>query len=231
MQSYMHPLIARRDHKAIQLRLQGLMKKHGLDALIIVKPENIAYATGYSSITGYWLGVPPGAQALAVVPANGNMQLIVGLMERDDAKSQVAPEIEVSNLPGFVFVDDGTPESRQTPAGTLDPLGGFRNAIKMALDSAPNANIGTEKGVLIPGQMAALQEMVSAASQADCGPLLWESRLIKTPWEIEMLKLAATTSERAQARVCRELKPGMNAMVINKLFNVAYYEESEDLSV
>lgn len=227
MTKNMHPLLAKRDHQAIQMRLQTLMKRDGLDALILVKPQSIAYATGYSSMVGYWVGTPAGVQSIAVIPAQGNPHLFLGLMERDDAKSQTVDAIEVHSLPGFVFVDDGTPECRQERGGTVDELAGFKQAVKLAMDSAPNAKIGVEKGVLIPPLMAVLEKQVGNINSTDCTNLMFEARIIKTPWEIDMLRLAAQNSERAMARVCKQLQPGMNAMVIDQMFNLAYHTEDE----
>jgi hypothetical protein len=80
-----HPLLAKRDQKAILSRIQGLMKRDGIGALVIVRPENIAYATGYVSRFAYGAGVPAGSQAAAVIPASGNAHLFINLMESDDA--------------------------------------------------------------------------------------------------------------------------------------------------
>jgi Xaa-Pro dipeptidase len=52
---------------------------------------------------------------------------------------------------------------------------------------------------------------------ADCSGLMYESRTIKFPWEIDMLRISAQHAERFMARVARELKPGMNAMVFDKM--------------
>jgi Xaa-Pro dipeptidase len=134
----MHPLLAKRDQKAILARIQGLMKRDGIGALVIVKPENVAYATGYVSRFAYGAGVPAGSQAAAVIPASGNAHLFINLMESDDAP-RMTNDVEVSAMPGFVFVDDGTDESRQERSATIDPLAGFKDALKAAQDMAPTA--------------------------------------------------------------------------------------------
>jgi len=71
-----HPLLAKRDQKAILARIQGLMKRDGIGALVVVRPKNIAYATGYMSRFVYGAGVPAGSQAAAVIPADGNKWII-----------------------------------------------------------------------------------------------------------------------------------------------------------
>jgi len=163
----MHPLLAKRDQKAILARIQGLMKRDGFGALVIVKPENVLYSTGYLSRFAYGPGVPAGSQAVAVIPANGNAQLFINLMESDDAP-RMTDGVEVSAMPGFVFVDDGTPESRQERDATLDPLSGFKGALAAAQDMASNGKIGIEKGSLLGGLLAYLNSQVKEDKAVDC---------------------------------------------------------------
>jgi len=94
------------------------MKRDGFGALVIVKPENVLYSTGYYSKFAYAPGVPAGSQAVVVIPAKGEPHLFINLMESDDAPRQTTG-VEVSAMPGFVFVDDGTPESRQERSAHL----------------------------------------------------------------------------------------------------------------
>ena len=151
----MHPLAAKRDQQAIQTRLQSLMKREGLDALVLTKRENILYASGYYCKFAYGPGVAPGMAALLVVPAEGTPQLFVNMMEYDDARRQTVG-IEVSPLPSFVFVDDGTPESHKEKGGNIDPLAGFEAALRCAMDAAPNATIGIQKGTLPAAMLSVL---------------------------------------------------------------------------
>ena len=226
----MHPLLAKRDQKAILARIQGLMKRDGIGALVIVKTENVAYATGYVSRFAYGAGVPAGSQAAAVIPASGNAHLFVDLMESDDAP-RMTKDVEVSAMPGFVFVDDGTPESRKERSATIDPLAGFKDALKAAQDMASNGKIGIEKGALLGGLMAYLNSQVKEDQSVDSDDLLFEARLIKTPWEIDMLRMAAQHCERVQSRVAQQLEPGMNAMVLDNMIMSAAWEEDKEYSL
>jgi len=226
----MHPLLAKRDQKAILARIQGLMKRDGFGALVIVKPENVLYSTGYLSRFAYGPGVPAGSQAVAVISANGNAQLFINLMESDDAP-RMTDGVEVSAMPGFVFVDDGTPESRQERDATLDPLSGFKGALAAAQDMASNGKIGIEKGSLLGGLLAYLNSQVKEDKAVDSTNLLYEARLIKTPWEIDMLRMAAQHCERVQSRVAQQLEPGMNAMVLDNLIQSAAWAEDKEYSL
>ncbi|NVJ85766.1 MAG: aminopeptidase P family protein [Cyclobacteriaceae bacterium] len=222
-----HPLLAKRDQKAILGRIQNLMKRDGIGALVVVKPENIAYATGYVSRFAYGAGVPAGSQAAAVIPADGNAHLFINLMESDDAP-RMTNDVEVSAMPGFVFVDDGTDESRQERSATIDPLAGFKDALKAAQDFASNGKIGIEKGALLGGLLAYLNSQVTEDQSVNSDDLLFEARLIKTPWEIDMLRMAAQHMERVQSRVAQQLEPGMNALAFDTMIMAAGWAEDKE---
>jgi Xaa-Pro aminopeptidase len=81
---------------------------------------------------------------------------------------------------------------------------------------APNGKIGMETGMLLAGFKDYIDGQIKGKRLADCSALMYESRLIKFPWEVDMLRLAAQHAERFMARAARELKPGMNAMVFDQ---------------
>jgi Xaa-Pro dipeptidase len=107
------------------------------------------------------------------------------LMESDDAP-RMTKDVDVSAMPGFVFVDDGTAESRKERSATIDPLAGFKDALKAAQDMASNGKIGIETGALLGGLLAYLNSQVKEDQSVNSDDLLFEARLIKTPWEIDM---------------------------------------------
>jgi Xaa-Pro aminopeptidase len=208
-------------------RIQGLMRRDGVGALVVVRPENIAYATGYVSRFAYGAGVPAGSQAAAVIPASGNAHLFINLMESDDAP-RMTTDVEVSAMPGFVFVDDGTDESRQERSATIDPLAGFKDALKAAQDMASGGKIGIEMGALIGGLVAYLNSQVPEDQAVDSEDLLYEARLIKTPWEIDILRMAAQHMERVQSIVAQQLEPGMNALALDTMIMAAGWAEDKE---
>jgi Xaa-Pro aminopeptidase len=225
-----HPLLAKRDQKAILTRIQGLMKRDGYGALVVVKPENVAYSTGYVSRFAYGPGVPAGSQAVAVIPASGNAHLFINLMESDDAP-RMTDGVDVTAMPGFVFVDDGTPESRQERSATIDPLAGFKDALAAAQDMASNDKIGIEKGSLLAGLLAYLNSQVQEDQSLNSEDLLYEARLIKTPWEIDILRMAAQHAERMMSRVAQQLEPGMNALALENMIRAAGWAENKQYSM
>jgi len=225
-----HPLAAERPHNEILSRIQGFMKRDGFDALILLTPENILYSTGYFSKFAYAPGIPAGAQTAAIIPATGKAQLVLSLYEKDDAPRQTI-DVEYTSVAGFVFVDDGTPESRSERDPVLDPALTIKQAVSIAQDLAPKGKIGIETGMLLAGFEDYIDSQIKGKRIADCSSLMYESRLIKFPWEVDMLRLAAQHAERFMARAARELKPGMNAMAFDQMIQIAAWEEDRENSM
>jgi Xaa-Pro aminopeptidase len=196
----------------------------------VVKPENVAYSTGYVSRFAYGPGVPAGSQAAAVIPASGNAQLFINLMESGDAP-RMTDGVDVTAMPGFVFVDDGTPESRQERSATIDPLAGFKDALAAAQDMASNGKVGIEKGCLLAGLLAYLNSEVQEGQSLNSEDLLYEARLIKTPWEIGILRMAARHAERMMSRVAQQLERGMNALALENMIRAAGWAEDKEYSM
>ncbi|MEJ2331114.1 MAG: M24 family metallopeptidase, partial [Gammaproteobacteria bacterium] len=166
----------------------------------------------------------------ALILLTGKAQLVVSLYEKDDAPRQTI-DVEYTSVAGFVFVDDGTPESRSERDPVLDPALTIKQAVSIAQDLAPNGKIGIETGMLLAGFKDYIDSQIKGKRIADCSSLMYESRLIKFPWEVDMLRLAAQHAERFMADTARELEPGMNAMVFDKLIQIAAWEEDKENSL
>jgi Xaa-Pro dipeptidase len=103
--------------------------------------------------------------------------------------------------------------------------------LKAAQDFASNGKIGMEKGALLGGLLAYLNSQVKEDQSVDSDDLLYEARLIKTPWEIDILRMAAQHMERVQARVAKQLEPGMNAMMLDNMIMSAGWAEDKEYSM
>jgi Xaa-Pro dipeptidase len=225
-----HPLAAQRPHDEILSRLQGIMQREGFDVLLLVNAENILYSTGYYSKFAYAPGIPAGAQTAAVIPAEGKAHLVVSLYEKDDAPRQTI-DVEYESVAGFVFVDDGTAESHQERDPVLDPALTMKAAWNIAQDYLGDGKFGIEAGMLIGGFRDYLQAELNGTPLTDCSGVMFESRLIKFPWEVDMLRLAAQHAERFMARSAQQFEPGMNAMVMDKIIQIAAWEEDRENSM
>lgn len=218
MKKCMHELLVERNQLEFQNKLQTEMKKHNIDTLFLLRPENIFYATGYRVLTSYAPGMPTGV-SIAVVPSEGNIKLLVNSLEKEAAMTQTSEFVDTEIFPSWVFIDDGT-EQEEVPE-SIDPFG----AIKLAL-SHSKGTIGLEKKSLTSSLASFLDKEIGNENIIDATSAIMNCRIVKTNWEIKMLKHAANHSEKVMKTVMKEVKEGMTCAEIENLLK--YYGAKYD---
>jgi Xaa-Pro dipeptidase len=221
-----HLQLAKRDQNAIVTKLQKEMQQNGIDTLIVFRPENIFYTTGYypkiSDIPGN-VGIN-----LSVVPSSGPASLVVTTLELEAALSLTGDDVAVTSFPSWVFIDDGTEETRKRPAAAeINAFSGLHKAVEIALGKDGTRIIGVEKSFLTVPIWEELQRLLGDFRIADSVPTFTRARMIKTPWEADMLRIAAQHNERTMYRVAQAVKPGMSCCEIDNLMNRYGYEEDK----
>lgn len=221
-----HPVLAKRDQNAIVKKLQTKMQESGMDVLIVYRPENIFYTTGYyskiSDNTGC-VGIN-----LSVVPAKGKASLVVTTLELEAAMSLTGDDIKVTSYPSYVFIDDGTQETRHQQSPTeIDAFTGLRRAVEIAVGDIRCKTIGVEKSFITVPQWEMLNKLLADKTIVDSTMVFTRARMIKTPWEIDMLRIAAQHCERTMYRVSQDVRPGMSCADMDNLMNLYAYEENK----
>ena len=196
------PLLAQRDHKTMIGRIQSAMKRDGLEYMILTHVQDTFYATGY---------MPLMPSAVSLVPAEGNAILIVSTLESEAAASLTPDEVEVREVRSWVFIDDGA-------AGVL---------LDILLRKPLQGKIGINLGIVSKHLWDKLTDKIPANRFQDCAQLLLDLRIFKTPWEIDMLRLAAQEAEKAYKLIANDIKPGMPAWKIDALY--VYYSAKLNL--
>jgi Xaa-Pro dipeptidase len=188
-------------------RLQSGMREAGLAALVLRLPENVVYATEY------W---PHHGVSVAIVPPEGQPLLLVPEIEAeyaDPAWAEVVPF-------GWALLKDG------------DLYASYRRllgeaATRWGLRGAP---VGAELGfeIVAPSYRAA-EPIVPAAPWAaalaeafgegvrDASGLIHSARAIKTPHELEKLRLANRIAELGMRAFLERLEPGMREAQVGAL--------------
>jgi Xaa-Pro aminopeptidase len=95
----------------------------------------------------------------------------------------------------------------------------------------PTARSVSRRARLLGGLLAYLNSQVPEDQSVNSEDLLYEARLIKTPWEIDMLRMAAQHAERVQSRVAQQLEPGMNALALDNMIMAAGWAEDKEYSM
>jgi Xaa-Pro aminopeptidase len=182
-------------------RLANALREMGADAAILSRPEDVCYATGFE--------VPPpidaGAAfaygpALAVVAQDGTSVLLA-------PSAYVARVEEMSRADENVLVDG---------FGHFDPVDGrmrFFEAIARAL-----ATVEVRSGATVAVDPSSLPAEVQSAlgdrQLDDVRPATRAARLIKTPREIELLRIAAAVCDAGHEALLQVAAPGRNELEV-----------------
>ena len=215
-----------RDQIAIQNRLQSCMADAGLDAMILTAPEAIFYATGFASQFLYQsnqIGL-----TIAVVPKSGKLTLICNEFERQSAVSS-CKDIDIVSYPVWIYIEDYDDGSQDAKPAQPDLNRTFRMAAELIRDTCganPKVGVEIEK---IPYTKGLYLKETFGDSLVDATKTLIESRVIKTPWEINVLRRGAQISEIAMEKTIREIVPGMTEADVMSLFKMNCQMQSPDV--
>lgn len=148
-------------------RAQSIMRRHGLDALLVSAPPNVRYFSGFD--TQFWES--PTRPWFIVVPLDGNPIAVI-------------PEIGAPEM-ALTWISD----IRTWPAPV--PADDGLSLLRSTLESLPRrfgkigAEMGREMALRMPvSEFLALRAML-ASEIVDGTPCLWEIRMVKTAAEIE----------------------------------------------
>jgi Xaa-Pro dipeptidase len=173
-------------------KLQDAARSRDWAALLLLSPENVAYATG--------LVVPSHPlmrwrHAVCIVPIQGPPSMVVVDMEATTIRDQL-PSIEVFTYKEF----------------TDDPMQALASSLKsLALDGAA---LGIELGYLPAADWGRLQDHLPRARWKPCDQLLAEARMVKTSAEIETLRQLSRLTDATIYDALGGVRAGMTELDI-----------------
>lgn len=190
-------------------RVASLLEAHGIDGLLVVSPENFAYFTGVPGgpatmwrrvgpvaavvlPDGQITCVVPDAQAGAVARGNPAARVLshtlwIERVEVDPAWAGTAEELIARATAGRAIV---RPEIYDK-AVVFDLI---RTAVADA--GLLGRRVGVELEFAPAADMARLEAVLDGTELVDSSPLIRELRVIKTPREIELLRVSTQLAER-----------------------------------
>jgi len=174
-------------------RVRSLMRERGLDALVVRAPDNVLYLTSFWGMKGY---------DAVVFPAEGEAALICLEPSRDDAE-RTAWTTDLRCFEGYDPIDPRPPSLRALDLAAA--LAEQYEAVGIEL------SLGTQASDRMVGEPTTFPKAWFDAfpHAQDATPLLSESRMIKTPQEIERLRLANEIAAAAMDHVRGLIRPGM----------------------
>jgi Xaa-Pro dipeptidase len=176
-------------------RVRSLMADRDLDALVVRAPDNVLYLSNYWCMKGY---------DVAVFPREGDPTLVVLEPQQSDAE-RTAWASDIRLFKGYDERDPRPPTARslELAQSVVREAGYERVGLELSL--------GTQAADRMVGEPTTYtDEFFHAFGPAeDATPLLVEARAVKTPQEIERMRLANELAALAMEHVRRELRPGM----------------------
>lgn len=213
------PTIDDRDQVAIQARLQETMARFKLDALIITETSAIYYATGHLSLMQSKANIA--GYAIAMVPASGPVAIICPDFELQTAQF-LSEHLEVIPQQTGIYIADYADLGSEPVLGQRPTTVGATQGFVLALDLARRAKtspvIGIQRSLLTPDALKYLETNANGATFVDCGDLLARVRAVKTPWEIDVLRVGAQMCERVMNLTGSQLKVGMSEGELMQLY-------------
>src|SRR6476659_1367709 len=169
------------------------MRDRGLDALVVRAPDNVLYLTNFWGMKGY---------DAVVFPVEGEPALICLEPSREDAE-RTAWTSDLRLFGGYDERDPRPPSLRALDLAAA--LAGQYEAVGIEL------SLGTQAADRMVGEPTTFPKAWFDAfpTAQDATPLLNEARSLKTPQEIERMRLANEIAAAAKEHVQGVLRPGM----------------------
>jgi Xaa-Pro dipeptidase len=181
-------------------RVRAMMAQHDLDALVVRAPDNILYLTDYWTMKGY---------DIAIFPREGDPTLLV--IEPQYREAQRSAWNKDVRFFRFYHPQDPRPPMMRSLDQCLDVLRERKLTGRVGVELSQLAQICDrmvgEPSLYTKGYFDAFSGV--AKQIVDCTPLLAEVRAIKSPQEIERMKLANELAALGMEHAKKNIKPGM----------------------
>jgi Xaa-Pro dipeptidase len=174
-------------------RVRALLHEHSLDALVVRAPDNVLYLTNFWAMKGY---------DACVFPREGEPVLICLEASAEDA-DRTAWTDHVRYVRGYDEHDPRPPLARTLELAVAAAGGGRRIGIELSL--------GTQAADRMVGEPTTFTKAWFDAfpDAADATPLLAQARSVKTPQEVERMRIANAIAADATEHVRGLLDVGM----------------------
>ncbi len=190
-------------------RVRALMKDQDISALVVRAPDNILYLTNYWCMKGY---------DAVVFPREGEPVLIALEPQQADAERNSWTR-DLRLFGGYDARDPRPPQYRALDLA-LAVLRERGCADKVGIE----LNMGTQSADRMVGEPTTptqnfFDAFKKAAGQVvDATPLLVEARSIKTPQEIERMRLANELAALAMEHTRAHIRPGMKESEVGAMY-------------
>ena len=212
-------------------RLTTVLDREGLDALVASAPENIAYLTGFRSLSQRVHRRTP----LFAVFSRRGAALVLPAIEVASAAAAGVDATHVFAYGDFVLDFEERPGDlgRRIREWTARPFGNAADALAAALEALDvrRGAVGLDDGYLAFDAWHRAGERLAPLKVIAAGTFFTEARRVKGPYELECLQRALHLSEEALNAVIQELRPGMTEREAATLYEKAVLDRGATSSL
>ena len=211
-------------------RAARLMQQAGIDALVVLQPENFKYATAASP--GVAALFRRAGAAIALVPADPGAAPAAIVSDAFEKQFRAASDIAdvrthtiwvdcvdvqdmlPSNRPAASLIGDAVARQNR-PAGFKRPATfDFRNSLTQLRDALAErgltkARLGVEFDFLPVSDFETLRQALPEAAFVDSSSLIGRLRMVKAPGEVALLRTGAEIAELGITRALSNLRAGV----------------------
>lgn len=188
------------------VREREAMRRHGLDAIVVSSPENIAYTADVivpsQAIIRHRL-------VFVVVPLEGEPAIIVVNIEESFVEGN-------SSIKQVISYNEFTEDPVEVLADRISAMG------------LGKARIGIEKSAISIEGFETLCAILPDVSFEAVDELFQQLRMIKTPGELKRLRRVGRAAEKAARAAFQQVKVGMSEIELGQLISETYMAQGGD---
>ena len=186
-------------------RVRALMAEQELEALVVRAPDNVLYLSNYWPMKGY---------DAVVFPREGEPTLIALEVQRDDAE-RTAWTTDIRLFAGYDERDPRPPTARalEVAQQVVRERGVGRVGLELSLGTQASDRMVGEPTTYTHDFFHAFGSEIT-----DATPLLAQARAIKTPQELERMRLANDLAAEGMEHVQERLRPGMKESEVGAIW-------------
>ncbi|WP_285295706.1 M24 family metallopeptidase [Aureimonas altamirensis] len=189
-------------------RIRERMKREGLDAMLVTAPTNVWY------VTGFWEFIPIRMESV-LVPADGACCFMVSKNEHEYAeKTSWIDDVRYYTE----FPEDG---HHQNPYDLLKDV-----VLEKGLG---RSRIGIDEASLPLGEFRRLEALLPNAKFSDSAGILSDLRMVKSPYELDLLKKSGKVAVAGWNASLHASKAGMREYEVAQCARVAATEMAANL--
>lgn len=187
-------------------RERDFMREKGLDALIAMSPENVAYSIGCVIPSQFFARR---RHAISIIPLDGNPVLIVADMEEGHVKN-------------YSHIQD----IRSYREFLQDPIDLLADVLKGK--ELNYGRIGLELTYIPARDFEILHKELPEVEFVECEEIFGERYAVKDEKQLDILKRVARAAERAIKEGFETIRPGMNEYELARIMINRFYSEGGD---